>query len=141
MRVIQTIGAQSAYYDRVGRSVYLYACDVKSGPHELELWDEYVVAEGRKAFIESIAIRLTRWTQATSVGTAWMRVLRVKGGDENIPVAICSLYSNDIGDAREITVSGLGVLLPGESLQIISDDMSQGGSVLYYAGVCLYEFV
>ncbi len=106
-----------------------------AAPHASTARGSYTVPTGRKAFVASYNVEVSRETVATTLGRA--RVQELVAGTQTVVV---SLFDNTVGARQVSSPSGGHVSLTGNIVSITDDDGSTAGTVTFVADVGIVEF-
>jgi hypothetical protein len=140
MRTGQPIISRPAWYDRNP----IVKCDswlgTSTAPHaETERWT-YTVPAGKKAFLETLSMRMQRSSAASTGGTAvaWVGVYPSGGVPKYL--AFCAIVTNTVGDKDSSIVGQAIVMKAGDIIRARTSDLSTGGAIDYFLAYKITEF-
>jgi hypothetical protein len=140
MRTWQTIIGRPAWYDRNPTHKLLSWGQLNVAPHGETVRWTYTVPAGKKAFVESVFAYLRRSAAATTVGRAAVVIwITPSGGSAAILIDV-EILTNNVGDSDRQGVGQSLILLPGDTIEARTVDISTGGTVNYSAAAKITEF-
>jgi len=113
---------------------------VDVAPHGITVRWEYTVPAGRKAFVESLQVRIMRTAAATTLGKAHAIIVLIPSGQAGAYQFVCSLLNNTVGASESLSVGQALVLNPGDTLRAATLDGSTGGTCDYFLSCKITEF-
>jgi len=124
-----------AWYDRNASQAGIYWGSVNVAPHSYTIRASYTAPSGKKAFVCASELDVRRRTAATTLGTVlvWLTF----AGN----MALQILHENNTVDNRQTIPCYLGgILLSGQSLELLTWDASTGGAMDYNLTTLIVEF-
>jgi hypothetical protein len=130
--MIGQVGAsRPAYYDRNPLAVYQSYSSNAIAPAAVVVRATYTVPSGKKAFCETLHGFARRRTAAAPVGTWSVGINVTPSGGSNTTILYKRDTKNVIDDQKEFTISPFGELGAGDKIDLITEDLSTGGTVDY----------
>jgi len=132
--------ARPAWYDRnpVQRADSYLASDL--APHTETTRLTYTVPSGKKAMIEEISGRVLRTAAATTLGRARAKIALTPSGGSMKVLVEAKILKNTVGDTDVQGFPASMTLLAGDRLDLITDDMSTGGTCDFHLSYKITEF-
>lgn len=130
-------GSRADYYDRNSLEKGFAIQGNGDAPHSTLVRGSYTVPTGKKAFVSGLDIMVERHTAATAASRSQCVARR-----GSVEMCKCLLWgaTNNAGDRMAKTVGTSFIALEGTTIDVITNDVSTGGTVNYYGTVVIMEF-
>ena len=131
--------SRPAWYDRNPKNVGLDFSNTL-GPHVEDTQITYTVPPDRKCIVEVVSIHAKRLT--AGAGDNWVVARWLHNYESYYKIVQNkSMLSNTVGDVMDWSLGGALTMLPGENLNLTTEDQpNAGGTVLYECGFKGTEF-
>lgn len=141
MRYSNPTAARGAYHDRSAVNVTRSYNALNVAPHGLTVRASYTVPAYHIAMIDLVSLATMRNTVATTpaVYQAFLRYTPSAGSP--IDMLQCATAQNSTNVFTTLNLSGAGVLLPGDVIELLTTDGSTGGTVHYNAILKILQFL
>lgn len=139
MNILYPAGVRREYFDRNPLVTNFYFELPNVAPHGNTNRLTYTVPANRRALICAAELDFFRGTAATTSGKVWEQ-LTIFDGSLIRGVIWITLFTNNIGDARQVVASNFGWLLAAQRVDINTQDASTGGVLDYRGSFQILEF-
>jgi len=133
-------GPRLEWYDRNPSTQLLWYGGAGIAPHGLIARATYTVPTGKKAFLEYGIVVAIRATAPTTAGRVTTQITITPSGGSAAGFLVIRWTSAVLDYHESMNVGNAGALAAGDMIQVMTADLSTGGTLDYSAGVKLTEF-
>jgi hypothetical protein len=131
---------RAQYYDRNPTAIIKSAFLRTVAPHSATQRWIYTVPANRKAFVEYLTNKIRRFGAASAVADFQSLIQYTPSGAGANVISEVISQDNAMENAFGDVVGSFGLLVAGDSMNLVTSDLSTGGSVDYFSGLKATEF-
>ena len=131
--------ASQEYYRTAPLQVGIFYNDTPA-PHAVTARATYTVPAGKYANVEAITLRVDRNAVATTAALAASRAIYTPSGGSAQDITRAITYSNTVGGGEQVVISPWGMMNPGDTIALYTEDASTTGTLRFILSAKIAEY-